>query len=60
VKKPIATASQRVLLVTIPVAWPSDSPSCKMPLCGCDRYTSFVFDSGNSRTRLPVAANTAL
>ena len=23
-------------------------------------HTSFVFDSGNSRTRLPVAANTAL
>jgi len=23
-------------------------------------YTSFVFDSGNSRTRFPVAANTAL
>ena len=23
-------------------------------------YTSFVFDKGNSRTRLPVAANTAL
>src|ERR1700681_1365099 len=23
-------------------------------------YTNFVFDNGNSRTRLPVAANTAL